>query len=213
MPRCSSAERSNMLWARTFSAKMLQLSCFANGRLVRTRLCILEGRLLGSDAAAGHSAAGSFLPGRPHPHSPATPQLQIKFTRPVSGTNDFVAYIDAIGKLDGDSLFDRVENYIQPLRRRARWIIGARPAAGLLFLDNRHLRKSPRWFSSANDWWKSNIYAPQSPMNNAGVRSVGRRHHSANRVRAILAAQRNSLSAESVQHLPLCGTLPGQSRT
>jgi hypothetical protein len=27
--------------------------------------------------------------------------LQIKFTRPISGKNDFVAYIDAIGKLDG----------------------------------------------------------------------------------------------------------------
>ena len=27
--------------------------------------------------------------------------LQIKFTRPVAGSNDFVAYIDAIGKLDG----------------------------------------------------------------------------------------------------------------
>ena len=27
--------------------------------------------------------------------------LQIKFTRPVAGRNDFVAYIDAIGKLDG----------------------------------------------------------------------------------------------------------------
>src|SRR6202521_1854226 len=27
--------------------------------------------------------------------------LQIKFTRPVPGRNDFVAYIDAIGKLDG----------------------------------------------------------------------------------------------------------------
>src|SRR5579864_2224296 len=26
--------------------------------------------------------------------------LQIKFTRPVSGKNDFVAYVDAIGKLD-----------------------------------------------------------------------------------------------------------------
>ena len=29
-------------------------------------------------------------------------ELQIKFTRPVSGKNDFVAYIDAIGKLDGE---------------------------------------------------------------------------------------------------------------
>jgi CRISPR/Cas system-associated exonuclease Cas4 (RecB family) len=27
--------------------------------------------------------------------------LQIKFTRPIAGNNDFIAYIDAIGKLDG----------------------------------------------------------------------------------------------------------------
>jgi hypothetical protein len=27
--------------------------------------------------------------------------LKIKFTRPVAENNDFVAYIDAIGKLDG----------------------------------------------------------------------------------------------------------------
>ena len=27
--------------------------------------------------------------------------LQVKFTRPVSPTNDFVAYVDALGKLDG----------------------------------------------------------------------------------------------------------------
>jgi hypothetical protein len=30
-----------------------------------------------------------------------TRNLQIKFTRPIGETNDFVAYIDAIGKLDG----------------------------------------------------------------------------------------------------------------
>jgi CRISPR/Cas system-associated exonuclease Cas4 (RecB family) len=29
-------------------------------------------------------------------------ELQIKFMRPVSGTNDFVAYVDAIGKVDGE---------------------------------------------------------------------------------------------------------------
>jgi len=27
----------------------------------------------------------------------------MKFTRPVSGKNDFVAYVDAIGKLDGQA--------------------------------------------------------------------------------------------------------------
>jgi hypothetical protein len=28
--------------------------------------------------------------------------LQVKFTRPISGNNDFVAYVDAIGQLDGE---------------------------------------------------------------------------------------------------------------
>lgn len=31
---------------------------------------------------------------------PLTRNLQVKFTRPVGNTNDFVAYVDAIGKLD-----------------------------------------------------------------------------------------------------------------
>jgi len=38
--------------------------------------------------------------GRVHVHQPRS-NLQVKFTRPISGSNDFVAYIDAIGKLDG----------------------------------------------------------------------------------------------------------------
>ncbi len=46
----------------------------------------------------------------------------------------------------------------------------------------------------------------------AGVRPVGRRHHPANRVRTVSAAQRHSLSAEPLQHLPVPGTLPGKAR-
>jgi hypothetical protein len=37
--------------------------------------------------------------GRVQVHEPRR-NLQIKFTRPIAGSNDFVAYIDAIGKLD-----------------------------------------------------------------------------------------------------------------
>jgi CRISPR/Cas system-associated exonuclease Cas4 (RecB family) len=37
---------------------------------------------------------------RIHIHQPRR-NLQVKFTRPVSGNNDFVAYVDAIGHLDG----------------------------------------------------------------------------------------------------------------
>src|ERR1700719_570825 len=39
--------------------------------------------------------------GRVQVHQPRR-NLQIKFTRPIAGSNDFVAYIDAIGKLDGE---------------------------------------------------------------------------------------------------------------
>src|SRR5207302_7245969 len=39
--------------------------------------------------------------GRIKVHQPRR-NLQIKFTRPIAGSNDFVAYIDAIGKLDGE---------------------------------------------------------------------------------------------------------------
>jgi PD-(D/E)XK nuclease superfamily protein len=37
---------------------------------------------------------------RIHIHQPHR-NLQVKFTRPVSGKNDFVAYVDAIGQMDG----------------------------------------------------------------------------------------------------------------
>jgi PD-(D/E)XK nuclease superfamily len=50
--------------------------------------------------------------------------LQVKFTRPVGQTNDFVAYIDAIGKLDGSCL-----SFATP--------------------GSRELPKVPRWCSSA----------------------------------------------------------------
>jgi hypothetical protein len=46
--------------------------------------------------------------------------LQIKFNRPVAGKNDFVAYIDAIGKLDGKRCLPTgMEDLVQPIPRRA----------------------------------------------------------------------------------------------
>ena len=59
--------------------------------------------------------------------------LQIKFMRPVSEKNDFVAYVDAIGKLDGTRA-------LIELRRGTGWTVGSGSAAGLLLLDHRHLR-------------------------------------------------------------------------
>ena len=45
--------------------------------------------------------------------------LQIKFNRPVAGKNDFVAYIDAIGKLDGTRCLTGVEDLLEPIPGRA----------------------------------------------------------------------------------------------
>src|SRR5881628_2435564 len=68
--------------------------------LSRSEARVLAGRHLGSNARARHSTARTVLPGRSCPHSPAPPQPQIKFVRPLSGQNDFVAYVDATGRLD-----------------------------------------------------------------------------------------------------------------
>ena len=45
--------------------------------------------------------------------------LQVKFTRQVAGSNDFVAYVDAIGKLDGKALSAGVENVFGSISGRA----------------------------------------------------------------------------------------------
>jgi len=71
--------------------------------------------------------------------------LQIKFVRRLSGQNDFVAYVDAIGRLDDRGCLLEWKNF-QPLSGRTRRIISSRPAAGLLFLDHWNLRSRPGGF-------------------------------------------------------------------
>ena len=65
--------------------------------------------------------------------------LQIKFTRPVGEKNDFVAYIDAIGKLDGTRCL--LEWKTIPGRTRRTAVSGS--AAGLLLLDHGHCGGRP----------------------------------------------------------------------
>jgi PD-(D/E)XK nuclease superfamily len=64
--------------------------------------------------------------------------LQIKFTRSLPNGNDFVAYIDAIGHLDG-ALFDRVENHFDSISGRTPRTLDAGSSAGLLLVDDRYL--------------------------------------------------------------------------
>src|ERR1035438_680735 len=76
------------------------------GRPSKTRLLLSSDtktppRHLGPHASAGHPAARALAQdGRVHIRQPRR-SLQVKFTRPVSPANDFVAYVDALGKLDG----------------------------------------------------------------------------------------------------------------
>ena len=55
----------------------------------------------GSHAPPRNHALNPFLPGQSCQVSQPHRNLQIKFTRQVSGKNDFVAYVDGVGKLDG----------------------------------------------------------------------------------------------------------------
>jgi hypothetical protein len=92
--------------------------------------------------------------------------LQIKFTRTVSEKNDFVAYVDAIGKLDGARCL------LEWKTTSARY---PEEPDGLLALDPQLVCYS--WmtgisevaqvvFVSANDWSKFNTCTPRLPTNN-----------------------------------------------
>ena len=85
--------------------------------------------------------------------------LQIKFGRPIGKTNEFVAYIDAIGQLDG------VRSVIDWKTSAARY---PEQPEGLLALDPQlaayswvtESLKSRSWCSSANACPRSSICAP-----------------------------------------------------
>ena len=93
--------------------------------------------------------------------------LQIKFTRQIGGNNDFVAYIDAIGTLDGKRCLLEWKTSLRADTRKSlrdcclsirNW--SATPGS-------QALRKSPKSFSSARAWSRFSTCAPPSPRNSA----------------------------------------------
>ena len=83
-------------------AKMQPQCCFANGVHVRTRACtISNGDTWDRMLQQGIQLLDRFCQDDRIRIRQPRRNLQIKFARRVSGTNDFVAYVDAIGKLDG----------------------------------------------------------------------------------------------------------------
>jgi hypothetical protein len=64
--------------------------------------------------------------------------LQIKFTRSVGGKNDFVAYIDAIGKLDGKRCLPEWKTSSSRYPEEPEGLLSLDPQSGLLFVDDWH---------------------------------------------------------------------------
>src|SRR5207247_631733 len=92
--------------------------------------------------------------------------LQIKFARPISGQNEFVAFIDAIGQLDGR------RSLIEWKTTASRY---SEAPDGLLALDPQLVCYSWMtgfqmwrwWFLCASGWWKCNICGPRLPRSSA----------------------------------------------
>ncbi len=64
--------------------------------------------------------------------------LQIKFTKPLAGQNDFVAYVDAIGALDGTRCLLEWKTTASRYPEEPAGAAGPGPSAGLLFLGHRY---------------------------------------------------------------------------
>ena len=100
---CFSGAPSNKLYPPTSCGRTLQLSCFANGRAARTKACTTRRATPGigccskefsSWTGSARTIAFAF--------ASLAETCRSSSRRPVSETNDFVAYVDAIGKLDGE---------------------------------------------------------------------------------------------------------------
>jgi len=135
--------------------------------------------------------------------------LQVKFTRPVE-RNEFVAYIDAIGK--------RMEDVCKPIPRGAKGAAGSRSATGLLFVDDRHLRSRAGGVRPQTFRRGAVLANHHYGRATSGIRPIGGRHHPPNRIGPVLTPQRNSLPAEPLQQLSVRGALPrtaghGRSRS
>src|SRR5947208_4586531 len=137
--------------------------------------------------------------------------LQIKFTQQLSAANEFVAFIDAIGQLDGR------RSLIEWKTTASRY---SEAPDGLLALDPQLVCYS--WMTGIADVAMV-VFCAQAAGGSAisadhdyrgaapGIRRAGEGYHPADRVGPVSAAQRHSLSTEPLQQLSLYRTLPRTS--
>ena len=101
-PPCFSAAASNRRWRLYSVAKIRRLSCLSSGRHVRTSIWSTRATTPGTtcsskafscSSVSSRTAASRFTSRMSH--------QQIRFTRTLSSGNSFVAFVDAVGELDG----------------------------------------------------------------------------------------------------------------
>ena len=124
--------------------------------------------------------------------------LQIKFNRPVAGKNDFVAYIDAIGKLDGKRCLLEWKTSSSRYPEEPEGLLCSGSPTGLLLLDDRHRRGRPgriRPQAAGRGSIPANHYHRRAAP---GVRPLGRGHNPPNRVGGVSTPQWHPLSRRTL---------------
>ena len=134
--------------------------------------------------------------------------MQVKLVRSLPAGNDFVAYLDAVGTLDGKP------SLLEWKTTTARY---PEEPEGLLALDPQLICYS--WISGISDvavvaFVRKRVLRDSIPQDDdqrpatAGFRPVGRSHGQPDRSRPICPAQRHSLPAERMRELRPVGPVP-----
>ena len=212
MRQCSSVAPSSKLSAPISVAKIPEQSCSPSGLHVRIKACTTRTGIPGIACSGRESCCLTRFcqDDRVQVHQPRR-NLQIKFTRPIAEKNDFVAYIDAIGKLDGKRCLlewktsssrypEEPEGLLSldPQLVCYSWMTGIAEVAQVVFVRKRLVEVQ---------YLRTTITDEQREE----FGRLGGKHNRANRVGGVPPAQWHSVSPESLQQLPVCRTVSGKA--
>jgi len=135
--------------------------------------------------------------------------LQIKFTRAIAGNNDFVAYIDAIGKLDGTRCLLEWKTSSARYPEEPHGLLALGPQ--LVLVDDRNCGGSADRICPETAG-RGSVPAHHDIGREAPrIWPISGRRHPTHRVGRFSSPQRHPLSAKSLQHLPIYGSLSRQT--
>ena len=194
--------------------KIQRQSCSSSGRRVRT----LELVYSGNDTWDHMFQQGIQLlerftqDGRVQIHQPHSHQ-QIQFTRPLSPGSSFVAFVDAVGELDGtpcvlewktsSARYPEEPTGIAALDPQLvcySWMTGINEVAQVVFVRKRMVEVQY-------------LRATITDQQRQEFADPGRRHRRQDRVGTVPAAQRHPLSPEPMYNLPVSRALSRSARS